>query len=213
MQLLSTAQYVYNNAKNKIMKIMSFFANYEHHFNIKRQSQKHLIKSQQIMINVTKLKWLHKDLSRQLQTQCERLIMIKAFEMKKKMYLQTDNIKTKQKNKKLNYKSIESFRILKNIKDLSYELKLPVKIKIHFVFYAFMFQQCNQDLSIQIIETLIESDDKYEVETILEKKMISREPYYLIKWKEYDVSENIWELKENLKNCARTLWCFEKRWK
>ena len=129
------------------------------------------------------------------------------------MYLQTDNIKTKQKSKKLNHKNIESFRILKNIKSLSYELKLSMKMKIHFIFHVFMLQWCNQDLSKQIIETLIESDNKYKVKTILRKRTISEKSHYLIKWKEYDVSENIWKFRENLKNCVRMLWCFEKRWK
>ena len=71
--------------------------------------------------------------------------------------------------------------ILKNIKNLSYKLKLSIKIKIHSVFHAFMFQQCNQDISIQIIKTLIEFNNKYEVEIILEKRMISEKFYYLIK--------------------------------
>ena len=129
------------------------------------------------------------------------------------MYLQTDNIKTKWKSKKLNYKSIESFMILRNIKNLSYELELSTKIKIHSVFHAFMLQQYNQDISIQIIKTSIELNNEYEVEIILEKKTISEKSYYLIKWKRYNISENIWEFKDNLNNCARTLWYFEKRWK
>ena len=87
----------------------------------------------------------------------------------------------KWRSKKLDHKSIESFIILKNIKNLSYELKLSTKMKIHSVFHAFMLQQCNQDLLIQITETLIKFNDKYKVETILEKKMINEKSYYLIK--------------------------------
>ena len=204
---------MYNNTRNEIMKITSFFANYRHHLKIERQSQTYSIKSQWVMIDVTKLKQLHKNLNRWLQTQCKRSIMIKLFEMKEKVYLQINNIKTKQKNKKLNHKNIESFKILRNIKDLSYKLKLSMKIKIHSVFYAFMLQWCNQDLSIQIIETLIEFNNEYKVEIILEKRTINRELHYLIKWKEYNVLKNIWKFRENLKNCVRMLWCFEKRQK
>ena len=101
--------------------------------------------------------------------------------MKKKMYLQINNIKTKQKSKKLNHKSIESFMILKNIKNLSYKLNLSIKMKIHFIFHAFMFQRCNQDILIQVIETSIKSDNEYKVETILKKRTISKESHYLIK--------------------------------
>ena len=107
------------------------------------------------------------------------------------MYLWTDNIKIKWKSKKLNHRSIESFMILKNVKNLSYKLNLSAKIKIHFVFYVFIFQWCDQDILIQIIKTSVEFNNKYEVETILKKKMISKKSYYLIKWKKYNISENI----------------------
>ena len=163
------------------MRITSFFVNYKYHSEIWRQSQKHLIRSQQIMIDVINLKWLHEDLNKQLQTQQRKLIMIKSYKMKKKIYLQTDNIKTKWKSKKLNHKSIESFTILRNIKNINYELKLSAKIKIHFVFHAFILQWCNQDISIQIIKTSVELNNKYKVETILKKRTISKKSYYLIK--------------------------------
>ena len=139
VQLLLTAQYVYNNARNKITKITSFFANYKYHSKMWRQSQTYLIRNQQIIIDVIKLKWLHEDLNKQLQAQHRKLIIIKSYKIKEKMYLQINNIKIKQKSKKLNYKSIKLFTILKNIKDLSYKLNLSTKIKIHSVFYAFMF--------------------------------------------------------------------------
>ena len=213
IQLLSMAQYAYNNTRNEITEITSFFINYKYHSKMWRQSQTHLIKSQWVMIDVIKLKQLHENLNKWLQTQCRKSIMIKSYKMKKKVYLQTNNIKIKQKSKKLNHKSIESFTILRNIKNLSYKLKLSMKIKIHSVFHAFMFQWCDQDISIQITEILIEINNKYKVETILEKRTISEKSYYFIKWKKYNISENIWKFRDNLKNCVRMLQCFEKRWR
>jgi len=44
-----------------------------------------------------------------------------------------------------------------------------------------MLQHCNQTISLQITETLIESDEEYEIENILEKRMISEKAHYLIK--------------------------------
>ena len=181
IQLLLMAQYVYNNTRNETTRITSFFVNYEYYLKIWRQLQTQSIKNQWVIINVMKLKWLHKDLNKWLQTQCGKSTVIKLYKMKKKMYLQTDNIKTKWKSKKLNHKSIESFMILKNIKNLSYKLKLSAKMKIYFVFYAFMLQWYDQDISIQIIKTLIEFNNKYKVKTILEKRTISKKSHYLIK--------------------------------
>jgi len=87
----------------------------------------------------------------------------------------------KTKSKKLKNKSIESFKIVKDIKKLSYELDLLKRMQIHSVFHAFMLQHCNQMIPLQIIETSVESDEEYEIENILEKRMISEEAHYLIK--------------------------------
>ncbi len=82
---------------------------------------------------------------------------------------------------------------------------------IHSVFYASMLQQCNQFISLQIKSISVESEIKYEVENILEKRMINKEAHYLIKWKEYDALESTWKLKNNLLNCARMLQQFKKK--
>jgi hypothetical protein len=107
-----------------------------------------------------------------------------------------NNIYMKRQSKRLNNKSIELFKIVKDIKKLSYELNLFKKMWIHSVFYAFMLQCCNQVILLQIIETSVELNEEYEVKNILEKRIISEKVHYFIKWKEYKSSENIWELKK-----------------
>ncbi len=116
-----------------------------------------------------------------------------------------NNIHVKWRSKKLNNKSIKLFKIKRNIKGLSYELNLLKKMQIHPVFHVFMLQCCNQFIPLQTTETSVESDKEYQVKNILKKQMISGKAHYLVKWKEYDTSENTWEPKENLLNCVRTL--------
>jgi len=81
----------------------------------------------------------------------------------------------------LNNKSIEPFKIKRNIKGLSYELDLPKEMRIHPVFHASMLQCCNQSIPLQTTETPVEPDKEYQVENILEKRMISGKTHYLIK--------------------------------
>ena len=71
--------------------------------------------------------------------------------------------------------------IKRNIKNLSYELDLSVNMRIHSVFHAFMLQSCNQFISLQTKSMSIESDEEYEVERILDKKIISGAVHYLVK--------------------------------
>jgi hypothetical protein len=96
--------------------------------------------------------------------------------VEERVYLRTDNIHVKQRSKKLNNKSIKPFKIKRNIKGLSYKLDLLKKMQIHLVFHAFMLQCCNQFIPLQTIKTFVESDEKYEVENILKKRMISGKP-------------------------------------
>ena len=138
-------------------------------------------------------------------------LKVEPFWIEERVYLCTDNIWMKTRSRKLSNKSIEPFKIVRNIKKISYELNLLKKIWIHSVFHTFMLQHCNQTILLQITETPVKSDEEYEIEDILGKRMISEEVHYLVKWKDYNISENIWELKENLKNCVRTLQCFKKR--
>ncbi len=82
---------------------------------------------------------------------------------------------------------------------------------IHSVFHTSMLQQCNQFISLQVTSMSVELKIKYEVENILEKRMINEKAYYFIKWKEYDALKSIWKLKNNLLNCARMLQQFKKK--
>ena len=47
----------------------------------------------------------------------------------------------------------------------------------------------------------IKSNDEYEVKEILNYKQINRQPYYLVKWKGYNILENTWEPIAHLDGC------------
>jgi len=211
VQLLLTAQFVYNNTQNETTEETPFWVNYEYNLKVWQELQVHRSQSQKAILDITEIKKLHRDLTNRIQQQSRQTTEVKPFVVEERVYLRTDNIHVKQQSKKLNNKSIEPFEVKRNIKGLSYELDLLKKMWIHSVFYAFMLQCCNQFIPLQTIETSVESDEEYQVENILEKRMISGKTHYLVKWKEYNTSENTWELKENLLNCARTLQQFEKR--
>jgi len=104
-----------------------------------------------------------------IQQQTEQTTEVKSFVVEERVYLRTNNICVKQRSKKLNNKSIKLFKIKRNIKKLSYELDLFNKMQIHSVFHVFMLQCCNQFIPLQIIETFVEFNEKYQVENILEK--------------------------------------------
>jgi len=53
--------------------------------------------------------------------------------------------------------------------------------------------------------------EEWEVEKILNKKIIRRVEKYLVQWKEFTAEGDIWERKENLKNAEEVLEKFKER--
>jgi len=210
VQLLLTAQFAYNNTQNETMKETPFWANYEYNPKVWQEPQAHRSQSQKAILDIAEIKKLHKDLTNRIQQQSEQTTEVRSFVIEERVYLRTNNIHVKQQSKKLNNKSIEPFKVKRNIKGLSYKLDLLKEMRIHPVFHTFMLQCCNQFIPLQTTETSVESDKEYQVKNILEKRMISGKTHYLIKWKGYNTSENTWEPKENLLNCAKTLQQFER---
>jgi len=210
VQLLSTAQFVYNNTQNETTRETPFQANYEYNLKVWQEPRAHRSQNQKAILDITEIKKLHKDLTNRIQQQSRQTTEVKPFEVEERVYLRTNNIHVKQRSKKLNNKSIKPFEIKRNIKELSYKLNLLKEMQIHSVFHAFMLQCCNQFIPLQTIKMFVEPDEEYQVENILEKRMVSRKAHYLVKWKRYNTSENTWELIENLNSCARTLQHFKR---
>ncbi len=209
--LLPMAQFVYNSARSETTGKTPFLENYGYHPKVWRDPQEHGSKSQKVILDIADMRKLHANLTTKIQQQTGQETDAEPFKVGEKVYLRTDNIQAKGKSKKLMNKSIEPFRVVWNIKGLSYELSLSQEMWIHSVFHASMLQRCNQFISLQTKPTPVEPENEYEVEDILGKRMISEEAHYLVKWKGYDTSESTWELKSNLLNCVRTLQQFEKK--
>ena len=74
----------------------------------------------------------------------------------------------------------------------------------HSVFYVFLLEPALKQVFIltQISDNyLIEQEEWYEIEQILQHKDINHKWHYLVKWKEYPDLENTWELIINLNDC------------
>jgi hypothetical protein len=54
-------------------------------------------------------------------------------------------------------------------------------------------------------------DGEFEVETILDKKLLYRKPHFLVKWRGYGNEFNSWEPLENLCNSSVLVEEFEQR--
>ncbi len=88
--------------------------------------------------------------------------------------------------------------IKEKINDLVYEFILSEGMRIHPRFHISLLEPApaiaKLDMYIEIEDSIIE----YEVEAILDHRGSTGEEEYLVKWKGYNITENIWELVRNL---------------
>ena len=89
------------------------------------------------------------------------------------------------------------FPIVKQVFDDAYKLALPPEIKVHQMFHVSLLKEYFEDSVrpereqvLQPVSKLVGNHEKYEVETILNKrKLRSRDMEYLLKWRGYHVKE------------------------
>ena len=107
------------------------------------------------------------------------------FKMGGKTFVLRKNIKITKKTNKLNHVKLKFFKVLKNIKEINYKLKLSTNMKKkHSVFHISFLKSAHSDTSKTNISNEYiqnENEKEYEVEKILNKQLIDEEIHYLIK--------------------------------
>ena len=106
------------------------------------------------------------------------------------MWLSTKNISTDWPSKKLDYKMIGSFKVIKK-KCILLELQLPQTIKIHNVFHPNFLQKASTDPLIgQINEpvppVIMNNKEEWKFEDIFNARSFWRKIQYWVKWVGWD---------------------------
>jgi hypothetical protein len=216
VSLLPIAQLAYNRTTTETTKVSPFFANYGYEPEIDRKGTD-VTKSEKARWEANMIKTLQEELALELRFIAARAA--KYYDKKHnedvilregdKVYLLRRNIKTKRPSNKLDHVKIGPFRILRNIRNTSYELQLPKSMsKIHPVFHISLLEPANSKTPTAVIPNNYiddqEGETEYEVEEILDSQTIDGQLMYLVKWKGYDHSEDSWEPTSNL-NCPELL--------
>jgi len=97
------------------------------------------------------------------------------------------------------------------------ELELPKSIKIHPVvnvsrvrLYKPQVEEQKKTLPKLVI---IEGEEEFEVEKILNKRMVRGKDKFLVQWKGYMAEEDTWENRENLGNTKELVEEFEREYR
>jgi len=118
------------------------------------------------------------------------------LEIGDEVWLLRRHVKTNRPSSKLDYKRLGKFRIIQKVSSHSYKLYLPTSMKIHPVFHISLLEPASTDpLPGQIQPppppVIIEDEPEWEVEEILDSRIVRKTLQYLARWVGYN--QPTWE--------------------
>ena len=170
-------------------------------------------KAQKATIATKEMVRIHQELQKDLQFLSHRSAIYHNRKRSKgpnisegdKVYLLRRNFKTNRPSDKLDYTKLGPFLVKERKGDVNYVLDLPQPKRKHPVFYISLLKKADPETPLRTAPLLLDQDDEeYDVEEILDCQVIEGRKRYLIKWLDYDQSENTWELLSAL-NCPEKL--------
>jgi hypothetical protein len=218
VELLPLAQFAVNSAPSETTGISPFEALYGYTPEVYHPAKEDDHPAQSAKQRVELMKEIHKQLREDI-----RFIAYKVAKYRDgnrlsaptlregdKVFLQRKNLRTKRPSRKLDHKKVGPFKIKRKISEVNFELELPKTMKIHPVFHASLLEPAPESAPLDRATTTTE--EEYQVERILDYKLINGKQYYLVKWKDYSDTENTWEPKKNLtQNCSEDVEEFHRQ--
>ena len=215
---LPMAQLSANDSVHETTKYSPFFANFGKHPNVTLPSKINnngFPVSNQAQNEAQRIQLVHDNAWRNIEHKNQNLIKSlhkdnkNGPQLKKgdKVYLLTKNLKTKRPSKKLDHVKVGPFLVAEQRGPLNYKLELPKDAGIHPVFHVSLLEPADPTTPLQeTFHYYSQEEDVFEAEKIVQFDGSK----YLVKWKDYDESENTWELPENLLTCLILLRQFHK---
>jgi hypothetical protein len=223
--LLSRAEFAYNNTVHASTGHSPFFANYGYHpiapNTVAPRAAKSPCPSAETFAK--SLGQLHQQLAAILADAVETQARFYDRKVKKapqleigdKVWLLRRNIKTRRPSDKLDHKRLGPFQIVKKIGKAAFRLQLPASMRIHPVFHVGLLEPVRtNDIPgrIQDPPPPVEVDgfEEFEVEQILDSRRYRGKLQYLVHWKGWSVPDRTWEPAKNLANAPAIIGKFHR---
>ncbi len=197
-------EFVNNNILSSVIFLIFFFMNKNFHSHMSFDSDIIEYESTRERLQINRVKNISEQMNKTLIFTHEALIKTQKqmmnqankhrkkvnYKIESKMFLNERNIITAKSFKKLNDKMLDSFQITESV-DSFYKLKVSKTMHIHDVFHSELLRSVVDDsLSDQKNESsrsiVINDEDEWEIDDILNSWRYQRRLQYQVKWKSYD---------------------------
>jgi len=221
------AEFTYNNKVHTATKISLFKANYSQDPKMGFKGRKKG-KYEAVEKFIERMRKIQEEAKTTLGKAQEKM---KKFANRKKreeeeyrvgdlVLLSTKDLKWQMKGRrseKLTKCFVGPYKVKGIISSNAIELELPKSIKIHPVFNVSRVQlykpQVEGQKKIPPKLVIIKREEEFEVEKILNKRMIRGKKKFLVRWKGYTAEEDTWENRENLENAKELVEEFEREYR
>ena len=139
------------------------------------------------------------------------------YQIGDKVMLNARHLKLHRPSAKLAEKALGPFEILSKEGHSAYHLKLPKSWTIYPVFNETLLRPHigpkfpGQDIYDRPPPDLIDEQEEFDVEEILDTRIRRKRREYLVKWKGYGSEDNTWEPEKNLEHSPLAIVNFHKR--
>ena len=126
-------------------------------------------------------------------------------------------MKTTRPCDKLDFQRLGPFVISGQVNDVAFRLDLPSHMRLHPVFHVSLLEPYtsssipNRSIPPPPPVQLLDGPE-YEVEAILDSKVMRNKLYYLVDWSGYSPNDRTWEPAENLNNATEIVADFHHRY-
>jgi len=138
----------------------------------------------------------------------ENLVMLSTKDLKYQM--------VGRRTEKLTERFVGPYKIKKIVLSNVVELQLPSMVKIYPVVNVSRIRryvgQVEEQRKEQPAPVIIEGEEEWKVERILNKQQIREKDKYLVYWKRFTVESDTWKERENLKNTKEAIKEFKKEY-
>jgi len=223
---LGTAEFAYNNKAYSSTRTSPFKANYRQDPRIGFKGRKKG-KYQGAEKFIEKMKEIQEEAKAVLKKAQEEMkkyadrkrVEVNDYKVGDLVMLSTKDLKyqmVRRRTDKLTERFVGPYKMKKVVSSNAVELELPSTVKIHPVVNVSRIRryvgQVEGQKKEQPAPVIIEGEEEWEVERILNKQRVRGKDKYLVCWKGFMAESDTWEGRENLKNAQEAIKKFEKEY-